>query len=122
MSKKSLVAMAASLAAITAEAAAAAITATAAAAAAAITAEAAAVSCCVCVVGKAVNEGLSNGVLILVGVLGLVDDMLEGLACLVQIDFGFLNCRLHSTQRIGSSTLSTELRTHLSQATGERSQ
>lgn len=66
-------------------------------------------SAAVCVVGKAVNDSLSNSLLILVGVLGLVDDMLEGLACLVQVDFGLVNSRLHSTHRIGSVALYAEL-------------
>lgn len=39
-----------------------------------------------------------SSLLVSIGVLGFVDDMLEGLACLVQVDFGFINGRLHTKQ------------------------
>ena len=60
-------------------------------------------------VSRAVIDSLSNSLLI--GVLGFVDDMLEGLTSLVQIDFGFVNSRLHNTDGIG--LLCTSLSCHM---------
>ena len=67
------------------------------------------------------RSGWSNGLLVLVGVLGFVDDMLESLASLVQIDLGFINSRLRNTRRIALIAKAAELSTQLSWAICERS-